>query len=267
MRVILFSGSHPRHVFVHQQLIKKFDIVGIVSMKREDLNPSPPAGISNIDEKLFKYHFERRTYFESKAYGNASNNFYSEVAPTLYINPDDLNSKVTYDFVKKVNPDVCFIFGVNLILNPVIGILPKYKINLHLGLSPWYRGSATLFWPFYFLQPQFAGSTTHLIVEEADAGDIIHQDLPKLEYGDSIHEVGTKVVLKSCESIIKIFNKLNSSGNLSISKQKSSGRLFLTKDFHPSHLRLIYQAMEDKIVDMYLDGILDQKKPKIIIQF
>ena len=30
----------------------------------------------------------------------------------------------------------------------------KLTINIHLGLSPWYRGSATLFWPSYNLEPR-----------------------------------------------------------------------------------------------------------------
>ena len=45
--------------------------------------------------------------------------------------------------------------------DPTFAVLPKEKINLHLGLSPWFKGSVTLFWPFYHLMPQFCGSTFH----------------------------------------------------------------------------------------------------------
>ena len=90
--------------------------------------------------------------------------------------------------VKQFNADFCFIFGANLILDPVIENLPQNKINLHLGLSPWYKGAATLYWPFYNLKPQFCGVTFHQITKDADAGEIIHQCVPKLEYGDKITE-------------------------------------------------------------------------------
>jgi hypothetical protein len=49
--------------------------------------------------------------------------------------------------------------------------------------------------------------------------------------------------------------------------QKSTGRLFLTKDFKPIHLRVIYDLFNDKIVDAYLNGKLGQKKPKLIRAF
>ena len=267
MRILLFSGSHSRHVYVHQQLIKNFNIAGIVTMKRESQFPEPPLGLNNNDYKNFIRHFKERNEMETFTYGNLTNNFYSDEAPTLNINPDELNSIKVLKFIKKLKADVCFIFGVNLILDPIINNLPKLTINLHLGLSPWYKGSATLFWPFYFLQPQYAGATIHFIVKDADAGNIIHQDTPMLQYGEGIHQVGANVVIESVKSIIKIFTKIENNEEIIAKKQKSMGRLFLSKDFHPSHLRLIYGTYDNKIVDHYLDKNLDQRKPNLVKLF
>ena len=264
MKILLFSGNHSRHVFVHKAFCEKFEIAGIVSMKRESVLPTVPNNISNHDKKLFEKHFNKRYEVEKSVYGELSNKIYKEVAPTLYINPDELNTYEVAHFVKEVNADACFIFGVDLILDPVISVLPKWKINFHLGLSPWYRGSATLFWPFYFLQPQFAGATIHQIVPEADAGNIIHQVIPDLNYGDGIHDVGAKVVTKALKETILLFRELELKGFLKTHKQKNSGKLFLTRDFHPSHLRLIYDLFDDKIVDLYLNGVFGKRKPKII---
>jgi len=264
MKVLLFSGNHSRHVFVHKAFCERYEVVGIVTMKREDEVPSPPISINKHDRDLFRLHFDKRYEVEKMIYGNLSNKVYKDVAPTMYIEPKELNTHKIADFVKGVNADVCFIFGVDLILSPVIEVLPKWKINFHLGLSPWYKGSATLFWPFYFLQPQFAGATIHQIVPQADAGEIIHQIVPQLEYGDGIHDVGAKVVVKALNETLGIFDLLKSKGTLPLFKQKSLGRLFLTRDFQPSHLRLIYDLYEDKIVDAYLNGDLNQRKPRLI---
>ena len=92
--------------------------------------------------------------------------------------------------MQEKSPDFCFIFGTNIISEFITDSMHKMSINLHLGLSPWYRGSATLFWPFYNLQPHWAGATLHKIVSEPDAGDILHHVMPKLEEGDTIHDVG-----------------------------------------------------------------------------
>ena len=150
-----------------------------------------------------------------------------------------------------------------MIKAPLINILPENKINLHLGLSPWYKGAATLFWPFYFLQPQYAGITFHQIVEEADAGEIIHQSVPKLHKNDTIHDVGARCVEIASSQIKQLATQYIKNGFLKGQKQKTSGKLWLRSDFTPMHLRVIYDLYEDKIVDLYLKGNLSSKLPKI----
>ena len=149
--------------------------------------------------------------------------------------------------VKQFNADFCFIFGSNLILDPVIENLPQNKINLHLGLSPWYKGAATLYWPFYNLKPQYCGVTFHQISKQADGGEIIHQSVPVLKKGD----------IDKLISHLKIKKKFK--GKI----QNISGRNWQENEFHASQLRVIYDLFKDKIVDNYLSKTLDQKKPKL----
>ena len=48
MRVLLISGSHSRHMFVHQRLTEQFEIAGAIVMGRERVLPSPPEGIPEV---------------------------------------------------------------------------------------------------------------------------------------------------------------------------------------------------------------------------
>ena len=41
------------------------------------------------------------------------------------------------------------------------------------------------------------------------------------------------------------------------------GKNWIGSDFHASQLRVIYELFNDDIVDRYLNGELEQKKPKI----
>jgi len=264
MKIILFSGSHSRHIYVHKAIAEKFEVSGIVAMNREDTFPVVESEYTEHDQKLFVEHFRKREEIESKTYGNLNAAIYQNMAKTLYVSRYDLNSRKVSKFVEEVNADVCFVFGPDLILNPVLEILPHWRLNLHLGLSPWYRGAATLFWPFYFLEPQFAGSTIHQIIEEPDAGDIIHQCVPHLEIGDGIHDVGAKVVVESKNSLIRLLDQINKTGVLPLRKQKMSGKNFLFRDFKPYHLRVIYDLFQNKIVDEWLKGNLGSHRPKIV---
>jgi folate-dependent phosphoribosylglycinamide formyltransferase PurN len=264
MKLILFSGDHPRHLFVNKTALEFFDEVFIVIMQREELLPKPPNNLGNHDKKLFKLHFENRHHVESSVYGNLNAYEVFKSFNSIFIKPNELNTKLVADKVKEFNADFCFIFGVDLILDPVIDVLPKDKINLHLGLSPWYKGGATLFWPFYHLEPQFCGSTFHQITRQADAGEIIHQCVPELLSGDKIHDVGARCVVKARDDLRKLLMYWKCEQGFKGVVQRTSGRNWRGVDFYASQLRVIYDLYQDKIVDSYLSGELSNRKPKLV---
>ena len=264
MKILIFSGSHSRHLYVHKSIVDKgYDYHAIV-MRREDVIPKPPNGIMQLDEENFIRHFRDRDAIEKKAFGSLkAEDVFSQDRMTL-VNPDELNSEKVLKIVKANNFDLAFIFGPDMIKDPVLGSLPKYKINLHLGLSPWYKGSATLFWPFYFLEPQFAGITLHNITEKPDQGDIFHQSVPVLSMGDGIHDVAAKAVIRARNEVVTMMTIFKEVGELKLSRQKTSGRVWRTSDFRPVHLRVVYNLYNNDIVDKYLKNYLSDEKPKLI---
>ena len=263
MKIVIFSGTHPRHLFIHQAIVDSGAEFMAVVMQREELLPQPPEGIPPRDRANFIRHFRGRHAVEVVHYGS--------IGPAavfgnraIYVSPETLNTPETAKAVKDFGADMAFIFGTNIIKSPLIDALPELKINMHLGLSPWYKGSATLFWPFYFLKPQFAGTTFHQIVLEADAGNVLHQSVPDLVKGDGIHDVGVKTVLHAKRDLAKLLDEYAKNKTFSLHPQKTSGRLFLNNDFNPAHLRVIYDLYDNKIVDEYLAGNLGSASPKLV---
>jgi len=263
MKLILFSGTHSRHVFINSEALKHCDEALCIVMQREEVMPTPPKGISDRDKDLFIKHFENRKKVEDEVYKNLDSRQYAENHKTIFIQPHELNTPEMAKIVEDFDADMAFIFGVDMILSPVIEKLPKDKVNMHLGLSPWYKGGATLFWPFYFLQPQFAGTTFHQITEKPDAGELIHQCVPELAAGDTIHDVGAKCVIKARDDIAALFDHWKKHKGFKGKLQTTTGRVWRSVDFHASHLRVIYEQFNDDIVDAYLSGQLDQKSPKL----
>ena len=264
MKLLLFSGSHSRHFYIHDALIKLGYEVKVVLMQREADLPLPPMLCSLEDEVLFNSHFKERNEVEIAAYGNISMSDIFANIDIHYCNPSTLNDARTEAFIQNYKPDVAFVFGVNLLRENILKLLPSSNFNLHLGLSPWYRGSATLFWPFYFLQPQFAGATLHRLAIGADSGEIFKQFVPTLTPGDGIHQHSAKVVLEAKSHVIDLVEEMMQNSSLEGTVQKSTGRIFLTRDFQPSHLRLIYNEFDNKIIDEFLEGRLEQTVPKLI---
>ncbi len=262
-KTILFSGSHSRHLFVHKKILEIFDEVLVIVVNRENVIPPIPLGLDGIDKINFIRHFKERQTAENKAFGKLNINRVFGGANILRIDPNNLNSKMVLDEIKSFSADFCFIFGSELIEEPLFTALPNIKINLHLGLSPWYRGSATFFWPFYFLEPQYAGVTFHQITLEPDAGAIYHQECPKLYAEDGIHDVGVRAVVNASDTALKVCKNIITRNTKGF-RQKTSGRVWRGVDFMPSHLRVIYNLYENDIVKYYLNGSLSKRKPKLI---
>ena len=267
MKVLLITGDHSRHLYVQEAVLEAGCDCAAVIMEREELLPSPPSYAADHDKINFNRHFSDRHEVEATMFGNINSNILFADIPSFFCTPNTLNSEYTAKFVSEFAPELVFIFGPDLIKGALLSVLPEDRVNLHLGLSPWYRGSATLFWPFYFLQPQFAGATFHQIVPEADAGGVLHQCVPKLEVGDGIHDVAAKVVLQAKKDLKKLISEYVSGKKWIYKKQNSTGKLFLSKDFEPSHLRVIYDTFNNEIVDSYLNGKLGVRKPSLVSYF
>ena len=230
---------------------------------REAMIPQPPDGCSDLDRDNFIRHFNNRDLAEEKYFGSQPKPDF----PLLEIRKGTLHEQKSVDFVKEVNPDLVLIFGSGLVKDPLFSALPEDKINLHLGLSPRYRGAATLFWPFYFMEPTYAGTTFHYIVSEPDAGEIIHQVVPPLDLKDGIHDVACKAVIQSTQDAIKLLEIYQSAGVWKRHRQRSTGKNFLSSDFKPEHLRVIYNVFADDMVRQYLEGKLISKQPQLFHQF
>lgn len=188
--------------------------------------------------------------------------------PSIDVLPAELNSKKTVDFIKSISADTLIFYGPDLIHDDILNLCKDRAFNIHGGLSPYYKGAATMFWPFYFLEPNYVGTTIHHITSKIDAGNIIHQSVPVLQHGDGMHEVACKAMVETGNDLKKLLRLLSREDTIAGESQRKNGKLFLNKDWRPEHLKLIYDVYEDKIVDYYLDGKINQNNnPKLVRAF
>ncbi|MGG1518907.1 formyltransferase family protein [Paenibacillus oryzisoli] len=266
MKVMLFIGSHPRHLYVAETLQKHGFLNAVVMEKREEFLPAPPPGLQELDRVNFIRHFADRDAAETKHFGH-SRQLEMDPDAILQVDYHSLNSKQVKDWVDAIQPDIVLTYGVHKISAELLESFPAYAWNVHGGLSPWYRGNTTLFWPFYFMKPNWAGMTIHQLTSKLDAGAIIHHAVPELVRGDGLHDVACRAVKQAAEDIVMILRKLDRGESVQPVPQKSSGKLFMTEDWGPQHLRVVYNLFDNDIVDRYLDGEFGHHEPPLIKAF
>lgn len=169
------------------------------------------------------------------------------------IAPGKLNSADTLRFLQEAGAEALLVYGTNLIKPPLLDAFGGRIINLHLGLSPYYRGTATNFYPLLNDEPEYVGATVHLIDAGIDSGPILHHARPVITADDGPHTIGCKAILVGLEKMILAAREL-SEGRLAPVPQWAvpNPRLYLRRDFHPRQVVCLYELLADGLIPRYV---------------
>ena len=83
--------------------------------------------------------------------------------------------------MKELNPTQILVYGTSIIKGELVNYFTGKILNLHLGISPYYRGSGTNYFPFVNNEPEYAGCTFMYLDHGIDTGEIIHQGANTIE--------------------------------------------------------------------------------------
>jgi len=262
MKIILITGSHPQHAYIARAIAATNYLSGLVIEEREEHLPIAPNHLNTQMKKMFNRHFLNRQVAGDKHFGAC---IFPDV-PILKVSRNRLNDEGTWSFLKKHEPTLLLSYGCHMLSDKTLGKVSGEIWNIHGGLSPWYRGAITHFWPSYMLEPQMTGMTIHQLTQQLDAGDVVHQCCADLVRGDGIHDLAARAVLKLAIELPEVVRILIETGSINKKAHKTAGKLWLSQDWRPEHLYLIYELYKDRIVDSYLNEDLKQKEPNIYQQ-
>lgn len=263
MKITFITGSHPRHAYIARKLAESGCLDRLIIETREQFNPAPPEDISSELKELFIHHFDERERIENEMFGKIE----WPNCKTKIITPSQINSAGIQNFLKESQADLLLTYGCHKLSPETLSCVTGEKWNCHGGLSPWYKGAITHFWPSYMLEPQMTGMTVHHLTQDLDAGDIVHQCIADLIPKDTLHKLAARAVIKLGNDLPTLVKKLINEGTLLSKKNTTTGMLWRGEQWRPEHLKLIYEQYNDQIVDEYLCGNIKNKTPTIYQQF
>ena len=122
---------------------------------------------------------------------------------------DSHNGAACEAILDEDKPDVIVVYGTRIIRSNIFERAGRITLNMHTGLSPFYRGDSTLFWPVYYNDPTHLGVTVHELVASIDGGDIATTVPVIYTKGDSEADLfakgvkaGTAAYIKSVEAAL-----------------------------------------------------------------
>ncbi|MGB3590699.1 MAG: formyltransferase family protein [Nonlabens sp.] len=251
MKIALLTSTSYRHKFIASQLNSNHEVVLIVtedkSRKIEDAST-----YSTEDQSFLRKHFEDRGLSEQEYFGEHSK--FPEAIPHLSVPHGDINKAYVYNLVKELDPDMVMLFGTSIIRGELLKSYDGKMINLHLGLSPYYKGSATNLFPVADGNLECVGSTIHVVSAQVDAGDILHQVRPELEHSDTLHDLGNKVILESGKVIGELIESYYNGDLNPVKQEKYEGaKICRIKNVTPDLTRRAYQNIESGAIKKFLE--------------
>jgi len=198
MKITVFTSNQPRHVALINSLSDFADetfaflecstlLPGIVP----DFYSSSPT----MGEYMNQVRIAELAQFKKRQY----------ILPRAQILPmksGDL-SYLPHELVEEaLQSDFYLVFGSSYIKGWLIDFLVEQgAFNIHMGLSPYYRGSSCNFWAMYDSLPNYVGATIHHLSAGLDSGPIIFHSTPTYE-GENVHGFTMKAVKKAQEDLL-----------------------------------------------------------------
>ena len=180
MKITLFTSNKNRHNYLINLLSEVCDELYVIQ-ECGTIFPGIVPGHYQVSSIIKKY-FENVSNAQSHLFGNSYVNNKNKNIKILPINSGDLNQcsmNLLSDFLKS---DVYVVFGSSYIKGELVDFLVDQKaINIHAGISPYYRGTDCNFWALYDDNPHLVGTTIHLLSKGLDSGPMLYHAMSNIK--------------------------------------------------------------------------------------
>ena len=199
MKITIFTSNKPRHISLINNLSRISDELFCV----QECTTLFPGEIDDFFKQtsIMKFYFENVLSAERNIFGLPR--FLANNVRSISIRRGDLNHLEKKVLMEALHSDIYIIFGASYIKGWLVDHLVTHDaINIHMGLSPYYRGSSCNFWALYDDNPHYVGATIHKLTKGLDDGPILYHCIPVFR-GENVFDFTMKSVRVAHLSLIE----------------------------------------------------------------
>ncbi len=250
MNITIFTSNQPRHLSLIADLASIANTVYAII----EVNTVFPGERVDFFKKsdIMQTYFSRVINSEKKFFGNIS--FLPSNVKPLILKSGDLN-KVNFSILEPaLKSDEYVVFGSSFIKGKLIDFLvDQNTYNIHMGISPHYRGSSCNFWAAYDKNYDMVGATIHMLSKGLDSGDMLFHALPDFE--NDPFDLGMRAVKSAHKGLVDNL-KTGSLSSYNRVKQDKSKELRYTKNIE----------FDDDVASDYLNNLPTEDEIRNSIQ-
>lgn len=257
-RIIILTGSELRHVFFRKYIALSENIEVINSYcEGQEKSLRALTEEEEIANDIRLKHLSTREQSE-KDFFRLFVETTVDHSNSVHLSKGKINSPKYTKAVINSEPDLLIAYGCSIIREPLLSTFEGRFLNVHLGLSPYYRGSGTNYWPLVNGEPEYVGATFMHIDAGIDTGEIIHQVRAKYSWNDTPSQIGNRFIIEMSrvyQNIIVNFERLEKMPQLPI---PSNERVYKKKDYTEESVVTLYKNFESGLIERYLSEEVDR---------
>lgn len=220
MKIVLITGDGPEHHYVANRLARGVELSAIIVDHGKRIGK-----LDRVRQLYRRYTFGqwlsravlvvlRRLWKDGERRQRAlaailDTDCLKFDRPNLLRDAYGINTAESVQLVASCSPDVILVFGTGVVGKKVLSLARKLALNLHTGISPYYRGANCTFWPVHNHELHMLGATVHECTMELDGGKIFGTTGVHLSAQDGLFEIfarclkaGTMLYVEKVQELI-----------------------------------------------------------------
>lgn len=109
----------------------------------------------------------------------------SVLPENIVIPVKSINNEMCLQNLKTLNPDIVIVNGTRIISNKILNCITAEFINMHVGITPKYRGVHGGYWALVNNDKKNFGVTVHVVDSGIDTGKILYQTIISTDKKDN----------------------------------------------------------------------------------
>jgi folate-dependent phosphoribosylglycinamide formyltransferase PurN/peptidoglycan/xylan/chitin deacetylase (PgdA/CDA1 family) len=253
---LVTTGLDARHAYFLARFVQRCggSIKGIIIQKPPPAKPrqSQSRFHSALSEKWIKLHVFWQGKLISLRARMTFRTSHRRLSRLFKERPvfrtQNINSAECLSFIRNTGADLLVVFGGRIISKEVIREFPSGILNLHLGLSPEYKGGHCIEWPLYHRKPEMVGVTVHFIDEGIDSGNLIAQAHTHPRPGENPGSVIIRTIRLGIHLLVETAEKAIRGEALPSTQQEKGGFCYYERQFAPEIRYAVWRRARQRSV-------------------
>ncbi len=247
MKITVFTSNQPRHLNLVRQLSEISDEV-FACLECSTLFPGEVEDFYHKSE-TFQAYFRHVISAERALFKAPS--FHPKNVRTLSMKMGDLNRLTMEELAPTLDADHYVVFGASFIKGPLCDFLVERKaLNIHMGLSPYYRGNSCNFWALQDGRPEMVGASIIHLAKGLDTGEILFHSVPPAK-AYAPFELGMQAVASAQLALVNMIKEKKIRSFAPVAQDKSQELRYTRKNDFTDQVAAAFMAQPPSSNDIF----------------